>query len=99
MRKTIAVAVTVPLLAAPALTSAPAQAASTVKIDVLKKNIKKGIKKQAKVSVKVTCPKKVKWAKGKIFFCQVKAKDGSKARVQVRLGNEAKGRLKWKVVT
>jgi hypothetical protein len=99
MRKTIAVAVTVPLLAAPVLTSAPAQAASTVKIDVLKKNIKKGIKKQAKVSVKVKCPKKVKWAKGKIFFCTVRAKDGSKARVQVRLGNEAKGRLKWKVVT
>ena len=98
MRRVLAVATTIPLLAAPVLVATPAQADSVVKRAKLQKNIKSGFKKQAGVTVKVKCPKKVRWAKGKIFYCKVKANNGNKYRVQVRLGSESKGRLNWKVV-
>jgi len=48
--------------------------------------------------VTVNCPSKVTWVKGKIFYCKAKAGDGTKYRVQVKLGNEAAGNLRWKVV-
>ncbi len=99
MRRTLALATTLPLLAAPVLVAGPAQADSVVKRAKLQKSIKVGFKQQTGTSVKVKCPAKVTWAKGKIFYCKVKAKNGTKYRVQVRLGSESKGRLKWKVVS
>ncbi|MEZ5186808.1 MAG: DUF4333 domain-containing protein [Candidatus Nanopelagicales bacterium] len=99
MRKTIALALSVPMIAAPMLVAGPAQAESVVKIPKVKKSIKSGFKSQAGKSVKVKCPKKVRWAKGKIFYCKAKGRDGSKYRVMVKLGSESTGRVTWKVVS
>ncbi len=100
MRKHVALAMTLPLLAAPLLVASPASAASVVKEAKLEKSIKKGFKKQAGIRVKVNCPSEVKWAKGKVFYCTAKNKaTGGKYRVQVTLGNESKGKLNWKVVS
>lgn len=99
MRKPLALAVTAPLLVAPLIVGAPAQAESVVKMPKVKKNIKQGFKKQADLSVTVKCPKKMKWAKGKTFFCKVRTKAGQKVRVQVKLGSAVTGRVTWKVVS
>jgi Domain of unknown function (DUF4333) len=98
MRKPVALALTLPLLAAPLLATGPASAAGNVKIGALERNIKTGFKQQARKSVTVKCPAKVTWVKGKIFYCKVMAKDGSRYRVRVKLGSEASGRANWKLV-
>lgn len=98
MRRTTAIAVTIPLLAAPILTIGPANAAGTVKIPKLERNIKNGFKNQANVRVTVNCPNKVTWVKGKIFYCKASTAAGTKYRVRVRLGSEASAYLVWKVV-
>jgi hypothetical protein len=87
-----------PLLAAPLVVAGPAQAEAVVKMPVVKKSIKQGLKQKTGVTVRVKCPARVKWTKGKVFFCKVRAKDGRKARVQVTLGGSKIGRVKWKVV-
>lgn len=99
MRKPLVLAMTLPLLAAPLLVAAPAQAETVVKMPLVKKSIKKGFKKQAKLSVKVKCPKKVRWVKGKTFFCTARTTTGQKVRVQVKLGKADPGRVTWKVVS
>ncbi len=98
MRKPVAIALALPLLAAPLLAAGPANAAGDVKTAKLERNIKSGFKQQLGKSVTVNCPANVSWAKGKIFFCKVKAKDGSNYRVQVKLGSESAGKLRWKLV-
>lgn len=99
MRKsTVALALTIPLIV-PVAAATPATAASTVKQEKLQRNIKSGFKRQANISVTVSCPAKVTWVKGKVFYCKARTKSGSKYRVQVTLGNESKGRLHWKVVS
>ncbi len=70
MRRTTALAVTVPLIAAPIAFVGPANAAGTVKIPKLERNIKRGFNTQADINVTVKCPNKVTWVKGKIFFCK-----------------------------
>jgi hypothetical protein len=99
MRKPIALALALPLAASPLLIIGPASAASVVKEVKLENSIRRGFKQQAGKSVTVNCPSKVTWAKGKIFYCKAKAADGTKYRVQVKLGNEAAGNLRWKVVS
>lgn len=98
MRKaTIAVALTIPLII-PMAAAGPAAAESTVKQSKLQRNIKRGFKDKANISVTVNCPANVTWQRGKVFYCKAKTKSGSKYRVQVTLGSESKGRLRWKVV-
>ena len=97
MRKPVAIALTLPLLAAPLIAAGPANAESVVKQAKLQKNIKAGFQAQAGKSVTVKCPAGVTWVKGKIFYCKVKAKDGTKYRVQVKLGSESAGKLNWKL--
>jgi len=99
MRRTTAIAVTVPLLAAPIALAGPANAAGTVKIPKLERKITNGFKNQAQIRVTVNCPNKVTWAKGKIFFCKATSTAGTKYRVRVRLGSESSGNLVWKVIT
>lgn len=98
MRKPIALALALPLAASPLLAIGPASAKSVVKEVKLENSIRRGFKSQAGKSVTVNCPSKVTWVKGKIFYCKAKAADGTKYRVQVKLGNEAAGNLRWKVV-
>ena len=95
----VAIAATVPLLAAPLLAIAPADAAATVDISKLKTKIQNGIQKQANIKVKAKCPKRVTWTKGKVFYCSVTDPAGRKYRVQVTLGSPASGKLRWKVIT
>jgi hypothetical protein len=99
MRKPLALVVALPLAASPLLALGPAAAASEVKEVKLENSIRRGFKQQAGKNVTVNCPSNITWAKGKIFFCKAKASDGTRYRVQVRLGNEAAGNLRWKVVT
>lgn len=99
MRKPVALAMTLPLLAAPLLTAAPASAESVVKEAKLERNIKAGFKQQAGKSVTVSCPAGVTWVKGKTFICKVRAKDGTRYRVEVKLGRESAGKLTWKLVS
>ncbi|HRY09631.1 MAG: DUF4333 domain-containing protein [Actinobacteria bacterium] len=98
MRKPIALALALPLAASPLLAIGPASAKSVVKEVKLENSIRRGFKSQAGKSVTVNCPSKVTWVKGKIFYCKAKAADGTKYRVRVKLGNEAAGNLRWKVV-
>lgn len=88
---------TVPLIV-PMVAAGPATAASTVKQQRLQRNIKQAFKQRANVSVRGSCPANVTWSKGKVFYCTARSKAGGKYRVQVTLGSESKGRLRWKVV-
>jgi Domain of unknown function (DUF4333) len=99
MLRTTAVAVAVPLLAAPLLATGPANAAGTVKIPKLERKIKNGFKGQAQIRVTVKCPNKVTWVKGKVFYCKATSTAGTNYRVRVRLGSEASAYLVWKVVS
>lgn len=94
MRKSLALAVVLPLAVAPVVAT-PAQAQSIVKQKLLQQNIKQGY--QAKgIKVAVKCPKRVTWARGKTFTCKVTDTAGNRATVLVTLGSEAKGKLRWK---
>lgn len=97
MRKPLALAVIVPLLAAPAL-AGPAAAQDIVNKQKLEKNIEQGFKTQRGIKVTAKCPKQTTWVKGKVFTCKVTAADGSKGTVKVTLkSNAKKGRLKWEL--
>lgn len=98
MRAPVIFAAAAPLLVAPVLVTAPAQADSIVKQAKVQREIKRGFMEQAKVKVDVKCPAKVRWKKGKTFFCTAKDAKGEKYKVQVKLGSESKGRLTWKVI-
>jgi hypothetical protein len=100
MRRTTAIAVTVPLLAAPIALAGPANAAGTVKIPKLEREITKGFKNAKPTGIRVTvkCPNKVTWEKGKIFFCKATSTTGFKYRVRVKLRSEASGNLFWKAI-
>ncbi len=96
MRKSLAVAVVLPLALAP-MVAAPAQAQSIVKQKKLQRNIEQGFAKQG-YTVKAKCPKEVTWVKGKTFYCFVSS-GGQRERVLVTLkSNATAGRLVWKLV-
>jgi hypothetical protein len=98
MRKPVALALTLPLVAAPFL-AAPAQAQDIVNKQKLERNIERGFKQQRDLRVVAKCPKQTTWVKGKVFFCRVTAADGTKGRIQVTLrSNATKGRLVWRLV-
>lgn len=99
MRKPIALALALPLAAAPLLALGPATAASVVKEVKLENSIRRGFKAQADKSVTVNCPSNVTWRKGKIFYCKAKAADGTRYSVKVKLGSETAGNLRWQVVS
>lgn len=99
MKKTVALAMALPLLAAPVLAASPASAQDIVKRNKLEKNIENGFKQQRNINVNAKCPSKVTWVKGKVFNCKVVAGDGSRARIEVTLkSNATKGRLTWKLL-
>ena len=99
MRKPVAVALTLPLLAAPLVATVPASAQSVVKEAKLERNIKKGFKQKANITVTVNCPSNVTWVNGKQFYCKARSTSGTKYRVRVTLHNESTGYLTWKVVS
>jgi hypothetical protein len=95
MRKPLALALALPIVAAPVL-AAPAQAQDIVDKRKLERNIEQGFKAQRGISVDAKCPKRVTWIKGKTFTCKVTAKDGAKGTILVTLRtNAVKGKLKW----
>ena len=98
MRKSLAVAVVLPLALAP-LVAGPAQAKTIVKQVKLQKNIQACFKKEG-ISVVAKCPKNVTWVKGKTFTCKVVDSQGNKGTVLVTLrsGGSA-GKLTWKLLT
>lgn len=97
MRRTVAAATAVPLVMAPVV-AAPAAADTIVLKRKVERSVGKGFKQQVGVKVRVKCPKRVTWRKGKIFFCKVRTRSGERYRVQVKLGSAKKGALRWKVV-
>lgn len=98
MRKPLAIALVLPVLAAPLLT-APAQAQDIVNKQKLEKNIEQGFKTQRQIKVTAKCPKQTNWVKGKVFYCKITAKDGSKGKIKITLkSNATKGRLVWSLV-
>jgi hypothetical protein len=97
MRKPTALVLVIPLLAMPILAGGPANARATVKTAEMERTIEKGVKKQAKVRVDITCPKKVTWVKGKVFYCKLRAKNGVQSRVRIKLGSETTGLYRWSV--
>lgn len=94
----VATAMTIPLLCAPLLAAPPAAAAATVDSGKLERIIERGVKRQADIRVAVKCPNGVTWARGKIILCSMRASDGKKYRVQVKLGSQTTGKVRWKVV-
>lgn len=98
MRKSLAIALVLPLLAAPLMVS-PAQAQQIVNKQKLEKDIRRGMKSQVNIKVTAKCPKQTNWVKGKVFYCKVTANDGTKGKIKVTLKTNAKkGRLEWALV-
>jgi hypothetical protein len=97
MRRTVAAAMAAPLVMAPVMAT-PAAADTIVLKRKVERSVGTGFKQQAGVKVRVKCPKRVTWEKGKVYYCKVRTRSGERYRVKVKLGSAKKGAVRWKVV-
>lgn len=91
-KSAIAVSLGAGLVASPLLL-APAQAAPVPR-KAMQQAVQSQLRDQFDQKAKIKCPR-TSWKKGKVFFCQAKAKDRANYRIKVTLGKQKSFAFKW----